>query len=65
LIDYFKTDKVSFSYIFTNEEPHICKQFGITGAAAGAVLYKPKRNRYVKLEGIEQNAMMVEPSKIQ
>jgi len=25
LLEHFKTDKVSISYIFTNEEPHICK----------------------------------------
>jgi hypothetical protein len=62
LAEHFRTDKVSITYLYTNEEPRICKQFGVTGQT-GAVIYKPKRNRYVKLEDYDQT--MVEPSKLQ
>jgi len=62
-VDQFKTDKVTISYVFTNEEPHICKQFGIS-ANVGAVIFKPKRGKFVKMDGIDQNAMMIEPAKI-
>lgn len=63
LVEEFKTDKVSLTYVYTNEEPYICNQFGITGQA-GAVLFKPKRNKYAKLEDVDSSAMMIEPARI-
>lgn len=48
LLDQLKSDPVTFAYVFSEDEPHMVKQFGITNNS-GAVIYRPKRAKYTKL----------------
>jgi hypothetical protein len=50
LVVKFKNDPITFAYVHTEQEPQMAKQFGITGAS-GAVIYKPKRAKYITLQG--------------
>ena len=49
LLEVFKNDPVTITYIFSSDEPHIVKQFGIIDSI-GAVIYKPKRAKFSKLD---------------
>ena len=46
LLEQFKNDPVTLSYVYMTEEPDLAKQFGITNGY-GAVIYKPKRSKYL------------------
>ena len=45
LTEQFLNDPVTFTYVYSNEEPHMTKQFEIQNNV-GAVIYKPKRAKY-------------------
>ena len=48
LLEQFKNDPVTLSFVYSNEEPDLLHQFGIDGSY-GAVIYKPKRAKYVRM----------------
>ena len=48
LLQQFKNDPVTISYVYSNEEPDLLQQFGID-LDYGAVIYKPKRAKFMKM----------------
>ena len=46
MLKHFKSDPVSFTYIRQQDEPYIHQE---VFASSRAVLYKPKRNKYISL----------------
>lgn len=48
LLVTFKNDPVTFSYVYSDEEPDLMRQFGID-QDYGAVIYKPKRYKFAKM----------------
>ena len=48
LLNSFKNDPVTFSYVYSDEESDLMQQFGID-LDYGAVIYKPKRAKFVKM----------------
>mmetsp|Transcript_780 Transcript_780/g.1389 ORF Transcript_780/g.1389 Transcript_780/m.1389 type:complete len:380 (+) Transcript_780:703-1842(+) len=49
LLDIFKNDPVTLTYVHASEEPYMRDQFGIQNGL-GAVIYKPKRAKYLRLD---------------
>ncbi len=45
LLEQFQNDPITFTYVHSSEEKAMAEQFGIQGGI-GAVIYKPKRNKY-------------------
>ena len=45
LLEQFKNDPVTLTYVVMSEETDLAEQFGIEGGY-GAVIYKPKRSKY-------------------
>lgn len=48
LLTQFKNDPVTVAYVYSSEEPDLLKQFGVQDNY-GAVIYKPKRSKFVKM----------------
>ena len=63
VVEQFKNDPVTFTYVQTKDVPFTAKQFGINGNV-GAVICKPKRAKYVKLEGVESSQAQLDPSDV-
>lgn len=49
LLEHFKNDPVTITYVFSKDEPYMLKQFNIDNQI-GAVIYKPKRMKYTKMD---------------
>ena len=48
LLEQFKNDPITIAFVYSDDEPELLKQFGID-EDYGAVIYKPKRSKYIKL----------------
>ena len=59
LVEHYKSDPISITYVHSNEEPNLIKQFGIKNEV-GAVIYKPKRNKFVAFHGKMENLITPE-----
>ena len=51
LVDQFKNDPVTLTYVLAQDEPQMMSQFEIKGS--GAIVYKPKRSKFTKIDSVE------------
>lgn len=58
IVHSFVNDPITFTYVHSDAEPDLSKQFGINDI--GAVIYKPKRGKYIEI-GVDSESPLVDP----